>query len=688
MSKIKTAQIEFDTNGLPYSSQFDDIYFDYQDGCSQSIQVFIEGNELEKQWLNYCSSVNLATRDSTSAKHENPTPATPAPFVIGETGFGTGLNFFLTLQRFKTFIKQHDPDWSLRFISTEKYPMRLDDLTRALALWPDFSDSSSEFLSQYQWHDEQQVLNMSLLNNKVHLQIYLQDATAAFAQLDPQQFSHVNAWFLDGFSPKKNPEMWHQGLFMQLGRLSKPGTTLATFTVAGLVRRGLEQQGFAVTRKKHQQHKSQTLTAKFTGHPKAPDVNGYKRRVSPDKPQHVTIVGGGLASACVAYALVKRGVKVNVFCQDQALAQGASANAIGAIYPLLHQQKDEISEFYKTGFEYAVNFYQQLLEQGFDYAHGFDGLIEVAYKEALQQRLTMFKDNPVWPKQLISVISPEQANRISGITLDKPGLWIPAAGWVSPPELVRAIFAAAQQLGQCKIKYNTQVQAIEKMDNGRFLLSTNKGQKQIQTLILCTGAQTLDLRIADALPLSVVRGQVSQLQTTTSSENLKTVICHKGYLTPALDNKHCIGATFNKNDNDTATRADDDAYNFETLTRLLGNIGKWQVEDIKGAKARLRCCTPDHLPVVGAMPDIEKHKQVYQHISKDKNWRFEQQPPTIEGLYVLTGMGARGLCSAPLLAEILACELTHEMYPVSSEQLFQLAPNRFIIRDMIRRKAD
>ncbi|WP_171022376.1 bifunctional tRNA (5-methylaminomethyl-2-thiouridine)(34)-methyltransferase MnmD/FAD-dependent 5-carboxymethylaminomethyl-2-thiouridine(34) oxidoreductase MnmC [Thalassotalea litorea] len=678
MSKIKTAQIEFDTNGLPYSSQFDDIYFDYQDGCSQSVQVFIEGNELEKQWLNYEPIKSV----------ENNSANTPAPFVIGETGFGSGLNFFLTLQRFQTFCEHHAPDWDLLFISTEKYPMTLEDFSRALALWPELQPLSQEFLSKYHIDEQQQILEVRLLDGKVNVQIHLQDATAALAKLNPESFAYVDAWFLDGFAPKKNPEMWHQGLFMQLGRLSMPGTTLATFTVAGIVRRGLEKQGFAVTRKKHQQHKSQTLVATYTGHAKAPQVNGYKRRISPDKPQHVTIVGGGLASACAAYSLVKRGIKVNVFCQDEALAQGASANAVGAIYPLLHQQKDEISEFYQAGFAYAVDFYQELLNQGFDYSHGFDGLIEVAYKEALQKRLEVFKNQPVWPETLISVVDSTQSSQLSGIKLDFPGLWIPKAGWVSPPELVRAIFAAAQNLGQCKIKYNTQVQAINKMDNGRFLLATNKGQKQIQTLILCTGADTLQLEIADALPLSVVRGQVSQLQTTALSENLKAVICHKGYLTPALDNKHCIGATFDKNDDDTATRAKDDAYNLNTLTGLLGNIGQWTSEDIQGAKARLRCCTPDHLPVVGAMPDIEQHKRVYQHISKDKNWRFEQHPPVTQGLYVLTGMGARGLCSAPLLAEILACELTNEVYPLSAEQLFQLAPNRFIIRDMIRRQGN
>ncbi|MDG1750474.1 MAG: bifunctional tRNA (5-methylaminomethyl-2-thiouridine)(34)-methyltransferase MnmD/FAD-dependent 5-carboxymethylaminomethyl-2-thiouridine(34) oxidoreductase MnmC, partial [Thalassotalea sp.] len=108
--------------------------------------------------------------------------------------------------------------------------------------------------------------------------------------------------------------------------------------------------------------------------------------------------------------------------------------------------------------------------------------------------------------------------------------------------------------------------------------------------------------------------------------------------------------------------------------------------DILTRKARLRCMTPDHLPMVGAVPDLAAHISTYAHLSKDKNWRFYQAAPTIKNLYVLTGLGARGLCTAPLLAEILLADLTGKPYPVDNDMLFNLSPNRFIIRDLIKRK--
>ncbi len=122
------------------------------------------------------------------------------------------------------------------------------------------------------------------------------------------------------------------------------------------------------------------------------------------------------------------------------------------------------------------------------------------------------------------------------------------------------------------------------------------------------------------------------------------------------------------------------------LETCLPGLTQWNLSDVTSSKARLRCTTPDHLPVVGAMPDTEEHKVIYSHLRKDKNWRYNEPAPVINNLYVLTGLGARGLCSAPLLADILAADLSGTPYPVDNEMLFNLSPNRFVIRDLIKRK--
>lgn len=680
MVQIKTANVSFTEGGAPFSQEFDDIYFDSNQGCSQSVQVFIEANNIPQVWHTH--------NDET--------------FVIAETGFGTGLNFFLTLEHFLKFKQQTGSALKLHFISTEKFPLSKNDLTRALALWPKFAKYSKQLLEQYKLNEQQ--LTFSFPDIDVDLTILFIDSAKAFANLSIEQHGLVDCFYLDGFSPTKNPDMWNKGLFLQLARIAKKNATLATFTVAGIVRRGLAEVGFKVIKQDHgnvdtvnsenRAEKSQSLSATFVGLRKGKPLTGFKVRTEVESSKHATIVGGGLASACAALSLAKKGIQVTLLCKDEQLAQGASSNAIGAIYPLLHQNKDPLSDFYQQGFERSLALYQELLEQGYQFNHGFNGLIEVSYKDALVKRQALFCQKKTWPADLIQGINTQQVNKISGIEVNHPGLYMPRAGWVCPPQLVNAIMQAALDTGKVKVKTNRKLVAVAALENNRWLLTIQKGQKQeqkqeqkqVQNLILCSGADSLEINALNDMPLSIVRGQVSQMKTNATINNLKTVLCHKGYLTPVNENVHCIGATFDKDDDDLSSRAIDDTYNIEMLERCLGDIGKWTSADVKASKARLRCCTPDHLPIVGRLPDIDDHKQYYAHLSKDKNWHYKQPAPLKNGLYVLTGLGARGLCSAPLLADILAAEICNDDYPVNEEMLFNLSPNRFVIRDLIKSK--
>jgi len=178
------------------------------------------------------------------------------------------------------------------------------------------------------------------------------------------------------------------------------------------------------------------------------------------------------------------------------------------------------------------------------------------------------------------------------------------------------------------------------------------------------------------------------METNESISKLSTVICHKGYLTPKSNSIHCIGATFDKDSFDTQSKPEDDEFNLNMLNKCLPELVNWSLNDVKSSKARLRCMTPDHLPIVGSMPDIDSHKQSYPHLSKDKNWRYNQVAPVTDNLFIMTGFGARGLCSVPLCADILADDICGTRYPVDEQMLFNLAPNRFVIRDIIRRKLD
>jgi len=417
-----------------------------------------------------------------------------------------------------------------------------------------------------------------------------------------------------------------------------------------------------------------------------PTNKGYQTRPSITKPEHVAIIGGGIASACLAYVLTKKNIKVTLYCKDETIAQGASSNHIGALFPLIHQQVDDISLFYQQAFWHALKCYKGLYNEGFHFSHDWCGLLEISYKSALEKRQQIFELNNPWPKELICSTDAKKASELAGISLVHGGLFMSNAGWIAPAELVQQLFFAADKTKLLTIKTQTSIHALEQQYDDSWRLETSQGDINEKLLVFCGGAESINLNVIDELPLTSVRGQVTTMATNDHIKNLSTVICHKGYLTPAYQQQHCIGATFEKDSFDiTATNAGDH-YNLTMLEKCLPQLVPWSEQDITSNKARLRCMSPDHLPLVGAMPNIEKHKSTYAHLAKDKNWRYQEPAPTLKNLYLLTGLGARGLCTAPLLADILAADLTGEEYPIDSQALFNLSPNRFVIRDIIRRK--
>jgi len=676
-NKSPNVALSFNNDGSPLSEQFNDIYFDSESGFQQSEEIFIYGNDIPHRIRAYSGALTIA-----------------------ETGFGTGLNLLLTLQAYQQALLDHEKNSTedtlatIHFISVEKYPLSKAQLIQSLVVLPQLAHFAEQLIEQYP-DDELRAkdhadINASFFNGKVTLTIIIDDAAAGLSQLNDKRTGIVDAWYLDGFSPAKNPEMWSEQLFTQIGRLSKPQATIATFTVAGFVKRHMQRVGFRVSKKACSGNKQAILAGIFQQ--SGSRVNGFLRRPTITKPQHVSIVGGGIASACAAYALTKKGIKVTLYCKDTTLAQGGSSNAIGALYPLLHQRVDDISLFYQQAFWRARSFYDQILAEGFTFPHQWCGLLEIGYKEALVQRQQKFAELASWPKELIQLIDAKQASNIAKIPLKNGGLFMPNAGWIAPQLAVKQIISAAKATNRLQVVCDANVSAIKQNTDdpsSSWVLSTNKGEFTASVLVICGGAEAIHMDQFKQLPFSSVQGQVSSMKTNDNITDLATVICHKGYLTPQQNYMHSIGATFNKDSFSTQATPEGDAYNLTMLETCLPDISarvKWTNQDIVTSKARLRCMTPDHLPMVGPMPDINAHRQSYPHLAKDKNWQYQQPAPVIDNLYIMMGFGARGLCSAPLAADILAADLCASPYPVDDAMLFNLSPNRFVIRDIIKRK--
>jgi tRNA 5-methylaminomethyl-2-thiouridine biosynthesis bifunctional protein len=675
---IRKPKLSFNQHGSPYSKKFNDIYFDIESGYQQSEQIFILGNNISER-IKQASNL----------------------FVIGETGFGTGLNFLLTLQAYHKLQQEsvNNKCVKLNFISVEKYPLTKEQLTKSLKALPQLSSFSELLLAQYpefeSCNKESREISLYFFDNQVTLKIIIDDATEGLSNINVPKSALVDAWYLDGFSPATNPEMWSEKLFEQIGRLSKSQASITTFTVAGFVKRQMQKVGFRTQKKTLIGNKNEMLTGVYQQNPKS--HKGYQLRSTITKPQQVSIIGGGIASACAALALTKQGIKVTLYCKDNSLAQGASSNAIGALYPLLHQQADDISLFYQQAFWRAKEVYNKVIEQGFTFPHSWCGLLEVSYKESLAKRQQKFTELATWSEDLIHGIDADKASKLANIDLTYGGLFMPNAGWLSPQEAVNQIINAAKVTGRLTIENNTLVTKIKKNNVGasnnshqkNWQLITNKGDFEANVVIVCGGAEALNLDWINQLPFSSVQGQVTSMKTNENINGLSTVICHKGYLTPSHKNVHCIGATFNKNSTCTTAKPEEDQFNIDMLTTCLPELTvnvNWTTEDIAMSKSRLRCMTPDHMPMIGAMPDVQKHIETYPHLAKDKNWKYNQVAPVIDNLYVMMGFGARGLCSAPLAADILVADLCGTPYPVDSDMLFNLSPNRFVIRDIIKRK--
>ncbi|MCB1532982.1 MAG: tRNA (5-methylaminomethyl-2-thiouridine)(34)-methyltransferase MnmD [Alphaproteobacteria bacterium] len=200
--------------GAPRSKEFDDVYFSAEDGLAETTHVFLDGNDLPGAW---------AQRDE---------------FTIAETGFGTGLNF---LAAWDLFERTARPDQCLEFVSFELYPLKREEIERYLAPWGDFFKTILPvFLEKYP--DDLNGVHTLDLNDRVRLTLHFGDVNEALPKLECQ----VDAWFLDGFKPSSNPEMWSDTVFENMARTSAPGATFATFTAAGFVRRGLQAAGFHV----------------------------------------------------------------------------------------------------------------------------------------------------------------------------------------------------------------------------------------------------------------------------------------------------------------------------------------------------------------------------------------------------------------------------------------------------------
>ncbi|MGQ7817802.1 bifunctional tRNA (5-methylaminomethyl-2-thiouridine)(34)-methyltransferase MnmD/FAD-dependent 5-carboxymethylaminomethyl-2-thiouridine(34) oxidoreductase MnmC [Metapseudomonas furukawaii] len=651
MSDFHHARLDWDDQGQPLSREFDDVYFSPASGIEETRHVFLAGNDLPRRFAGLPAG---------------------GRFTLGETGFGTGLNFLCTWQLFE---REAPQDARLHFVSVEKFPLTRDDLRRALALWPELAPQADPLLDQYlAVHPGFQRFNLA--DGRVTLTLLIGDALDCLPELD----APIDAWFLDGFAPAKNPEMWSPALFAQLARLSHPGTTLATFTAAGFVRRALKDAGFAIRRTPGFGKKWEMSQGRYEGPARTDGKPWFARPDFVPARREALVIGAGLAGCASAASLAARGWQVTLLERHDAPAREASGNPQGVLYLKLSAHGTPLSRLILSGFGHTRRLLQRL-RPGSDWQPC--GVLQLAFDDKEAQRQAKLAD--AFPSDLLRPLDRAEAEALAGVELPAGGLFYPEAGWVHPPALCRALVAHP------RIRLVTHREALElRREHGQWqALAGNDLIAEAPVVVLAGAAEVTRFPQATGLALKRIRGQISRLPATADSARLATVVCAEGYVAPPREDEHTLGASFDFHATDLEPSVAEHAGNLRLLEEISPDlVRRLDADNLDPAtlegRAAFRCTTPDYLPIVGPLADADAFAEAYAVLARDARQVPDVPAPWHEGLYLNSAHGSRGLITAPLAGELLAAWLDDEPLPVPRSVAEACHPNRFALRRLIR----
>lgn len=542
---LTPARVQRCADGGWRNHEYDDVYFQVGKGSDESHFVFLEKNK-------------LAVRFSAlwQAAHEG---QANGKLTVAELGFGTGLNMLLVCQLWRQVADSYagvpdDLRPRLFLASIEKHPIEKADMVELHAAFPELQDFSQPLIAQYPplvrgFH------TLSIADD-ITLMLGLGDVTDMLPELDIK----ADAWFLDGFTPSKNPAMWESTLYTRIWERTAAGGTLSTFSSAGHVRRALKDAGFTVQKVKGYGIKWSMTVAQRSDN-----------ALPPQKLPRIAVIGAGIAGASTAFALAERGCSVTVYDRHSAPAAEASGNAVGIIYPKLTVDAAPMGQLYSHAFCYTTTLLKRLGVASWRNC----GVVKTDDDAQAIARTDKLMANHAYPADF--------AQR------QESGLFFAAGGTISPPDFV------ARLLDHPRIR-TVYGQAVHPQDIN-----------DADIIIIASANASMQLVSAYDLPLRPLRGQIVSLRATPASQQLAHVICHEGYITPAHNGVHYAGATFQKETPDenapnhlSAERAEDNIAIIDALMARLPELG-FGHNDIVAGRAAYRATTPDKLPMAGPL---------------------------------------------------------------------------------------
>ena len=588
MTNDRSPRLLWTDDGAPQSGRFGDVYFSREDGLAETRAVFLTGCDLPGAW------------------------AGRARFTVAELGFGTGLNIAALLDLWR---REGPADGRLHIFSVEGFPLTRDEAARALSAWPDIADATRALLAA--WPAPTPGLHrLDLPGFNATLDLFVGEVEEALTQWS----GAADAWFLDGFAPSTNPGMWSDPVMDLIAARSAPGARVATFTVAGRVRRGLSERGFTVDKRPGHGRKRERLEARLPG------------VVAEPRPPRIAILGAGIAGAALARAFADLGLRHTVI-EAQRAGAGASGFAAALVTPRLDAGDRGIAALYAAALERASALYAAVPDAVL--ARGVLQL-EQAARDANRHAKVAAQD--LWPDgAMIPLDAPACATEL-GEAVETGGLSMRDAMAVRPATVLDAWLAQADRL-------QASVIGLERREDG-WRLTDAAGALVMQADIVVLAGGWGTAALTPDLPLSPVAGQADVVDGVESGP-----LAWGGYAVPTGGGL-LFGATHERGVTDPVPSVEASARNLAAVAARLPDLAaRIGAAGPSRARVAVRATTPDRLPLAGALGD---------------------------GLYVLGGLGSRGFCAAPLLAEHIAATAVGAPSPLARHLADRVAPLRFV----------
>jgi len=602
MAEDRAPHLIWTEDGSPRSGRFDDVYFSREDGLAEARAVFLAGCGLPEAW------------------------ARRRRFCVAELGFGTGLNIAALLDLWR---REGPTDGHLSLFSVEGFPLTRDEAARALGVWPELAEAAGALLAGWPagtpgFH------RLDLPDFRATLDLAIGDVDWALSQWT----GAADAWFLDGFAPSTNPGMWSDAVLDGIGARSAPGARVATFTVAGAVRRGLAERGFTVEKRPGHGRKRERLEARLP-----PASAG----ASPAR--SVAVIGAGIAGAALARAFSVLGVRTTIVEADRPGA-GASGFPSALVTPRLDAGDAGIAALHAQTLSRAASLYAATPG-----AVIRTGVLQLEQAPRDAARFARVAAQPIWPAGSMETLDAAACSERLDEPVASAGLWMRDAMAVHPGAVLEAWLGDVDRA-------TATIAVIEAADGGWRLLD-GEGAVVVEAGAVVIAAGWGAAALCPALPLAPVRGQADWVEGVQTGP-----VAWGGYAAPTGSGL-LFGATHDRGETGGDPSDEAGARNLATVAARLPELAaRIAAAGPGGSGAAVRATTPDRLPLAGAFPGKE-------------------------GLFVLGGLGSRGFCVAPLLAEHVAALVAGTPSPLPTDLSKRVDPSRYFTReDLVQLNAE